>query len=104
MNGFLQIIISALVIILSPSLMFASSGAEIIKLQNVMGDITFYHKRHQERLNDCTICHRDKPGKIKGLGIDWGHNICKECHFKIKNGLIECIDCHQVRDRFISTH
>ncbi len=95
MNGYLQLIVSPFVIMLLPSVMLASSGAEIIELQNAMGRIRFYHHRHQERLGDCAICHGNKPGKIGGLRIEWGHAICKNCHFKVKNGLIDCVDCHQ---------
>lgn len=94
MNRYLCFVISALTVIF-PSVIFASTGSEIIELQNAMGNIRFYHQRHQERINDCSVCHADKPGKIQGLGIEWGHGICKNCHFKVRNGLIDCIDCHQ---------
>lgn len=93
----LKLITVSIVLMFLPSVSIASSGAEIIELQNAMGKIKFYHKRHQERLKDCTICHAGEPGKISGFRIEWGHNICKNCHFKVKNGLIECIDCHQAR-------
>jgi hypothetical protein len=95
-----RLLISALVLIMFPSVMFASSGAEIIVLPNAMGNITFPHKAHQERMNDCTICHVKVSGKMDGLRIDWGHNICKDCHVKINNGITECISCHKRDDPY----
>jgi hypothetical protein len=82
-------------VLMFPSVMFASSGADIIVLSNAMGNITFPHKAHQERMKDCEFCHTTVSGKMDGLRIDWGHIICKDCHIKINNGITECTSCHK---------
>ena len=63
-------------------------AADTITLPAKNGDITFPHKKHQELLKDCKLCHEKGPGKIEGLGKDWaqekkaGPTKCAECHKK----------------------
>jgi hypothetical protein len=77
------------------STVFAAEGPEIIDLPATMGNITFFHHKHQEKLKDCSICHEQIPGKINELGKEWAHKTCKGCHYKSKDGPTACKDCHK---------
>jgi len=69
-------------------------GPETIVLPAKMGDVTFPHAKHQKEKN-CTKCHATEAGgKIEGLGKDWAHKTCKECHAKA-GGPTKCGDCHK---------
>ena len=70
-------------------------AADSITLPAKNGDITFPHKKHQELLKDCKLCHEKGPGKIEGLGKDWAHKTCKGCHEDKKMGPTKCSDCHK---------
>jgi len=70
-------------------------AADTITLPAKNGDVTFTHKKHQEALKDCKICHEKGPGKIEGLGKDWAHKTCKGCHEEKKAGPAKCAECHK---------
>jgi flavoprotein len=70
-------------------------AADTITLPAKNGDITFPHKKHQELLKDCKLCHEKGPGKIEGLGKDWAHKTCKGCHEEKKAGPTKCSECHK---------
>ena len=70
-------------------------AADTITLPAKNGDITFPHKKHQELLKDCKLCHEKGPGKIEGLGKDWAHKTCKGCHEEKKAGPTKCAECHK---------
>ncbi len=72
-----------------------AAGPESIALPAKMGTVTFPHKKHQEMLKDCKICHEKGPGKIEGLGKDWAHKTCKGCHETKKAGPTKCGECHK---------
>lgn len=59
------------------------------------GNVTFNHKKHQEMLKDCKICHEKGPGKIEGFGKEWAHKTCKGCHTDKGAGPTKCFDCHK---------
>ena len=73
----------------------AAMAADVITLPAKNGDITFEHKKHQDRLKDCKLCHEKAPGKIEGLGKDWAHKTCKGCHEEKKAGPTKCGECHK---------
>src|SRR5664279_6445986 len=52
-------------------------AADSITFPAKNGDVTFPHKKHQEALKDCKVCHEKGPGKIEGFGKDWAHKTCK---------------------------
>jgi len=70
-------------------------AADTITLPAKNGDITFTHKKHQESLKDCKLCHEKGPGKIEGLNKDWAHKTCKGCHEEKKAGPTKCAECHK---------
>jgi hypothetical protein len=68
-------------------------AADVIQLKK---GVTFNHKAHQERLNDCTKCHATAAGgKIEGFGKDWAHKTCKGCHTEMGKGPTSCKACHK---------
>jgi flavoprotein len=72
-----------------------AAGPETIVLPAKMGNVTFNHKKHQDNLKDCKICHEKGPGKIEGFGKDMAHKTCKGCHEQKKAGPTKCGDCHK---------
>jgi flavoprotein len=70
-------------------------AADVITLPAKNGDVTFNHKKHQEAVKDCKICHEKGPGKIEGFGKDMAHKNCKGCHEEKKMGPTKCGDCHK---------
>jgi opacity protein-like surface antigen len=69
-------------------------AADTITLPAKNGNITFAHKKHQEALKDCKICHEKGPGKIEGFGKEFAHKTCKGCHEERKAGPTKCGECH----------
>ena len=86
-------------------------GSPTIKLAGKKADpVTFSHARHQERLNDCKICHnnfKQEPGAIQAA-ISAGdlkskqvmNKTCLKCHRKKtstgkKQGPTSCKACHK---------
>lgn len=75
-------------------------SADIMELPTTKNSVTFPHKRHQLKLEDCTKCHKSsKGGKIADLGKEWAHKHCRECHNEMKKGPHACMDCHKRIDR-----
>jgi hypothetical protein len=88
-----------------------NKGAEIILLPGgKMRDIHFPHRRHQDALGDCNICHDLFPqklgsivelknqGKLKKKQVMQEH--CIDCHKKMKSagwntGPTSCGRCHR---------
>ena len=70
-------------------------AADVMTLPAKNGNITFQHKKHQEMLKDCKICHEKGPGKIEGFGKDFAHKTCKGCHETKKAGPTKCGECHK---------
>ena len=73
----------------------AAMAADTITLTASNGNVTFNHKKHQETLKDCKICHEKGPGKIEGFGKDMAHKQCKGCHETKKAGPTKCAECHK---------
>lgn len=73
----------------------ASMAADTIVLNAKNGNVTFNHKKHQETLKDCKICHGDKTGKIENFNKDAAHKLCKGCHEEKKAGPTKCGECHK---------
>jgi cytochrome c553 len=69
-------------------------AADTITLPAKNGNVTFAHKKHQETLKDCKICHEKGPGKIEGFGKEFAHKTCKGCHEERKAGPTKCGECH----------
>jgi hypothetical protein len=87
--------IVAVVVAMSFSSVVFAGSPETIELPASMGKVTFHHKQHQERLNDCTKCHATKDGgKIEGFGKDVAHKTCKACHTEMGKGPTSCKECH----------
>ena len=89
-----RIIATAALIVFTAGTALAA-GPESISLPAKMGNVSFPHKKHQELLKECKICHEKGPGKIEGLGKDWAHKTCKGCHEEKKKGPTKCGECHK---------
>jgi flavoprotein len=70
-------------------------AADTMTFQTKNGQVTFPHKKHQEMLKECKICHEKGPGKIEGFGKDWAHKTCKGCHADKGAGPTKCSECHK---------
>lgn len=81
-----------------------NKGPAEVKLKASMGDITFNHTAHQERVPDCATCHHAgldagtckschdaKPEAPKAKKVF--HDLCKDCHKK-ESGPTKCKACH----------
>ena len=89
-----KIVVALFALVAFASTSFAV-GPETIKLPASMGEVTFHHKQHQERLKDCTKCHaKATGGKIADLGKDWAHKTCKGCQADGNKGPTTCKVCH----------
>ena len=66
--------------------------ADVVTYENKKGTVTFNHKAHQEKLDDCAKCHEGEPVKIEVNKV-YGHKSCKSCH-KEMNGPTKCNECH----------
>ena len=86
-----------IVIAMIATVAFAGTAiaADVIELPAKNGNISFPHKKHQEKLKDCKLCHEKGPGKIEGLGKDWAHKTCKGCHTDKGAGPTKCGECHK---------
>lgn len=86
-------------LILAAALVMFSAGAvlaaDTITLPAKNGDVTFTHKKHQEILKDCKICHEKGAGKMEGFGKDLAHKTCKGCHADKGAGPTKCAECHK---------
>ncbi len=89
-----KLIAAAALTIFSAGLALAA-GPETISLPAKMGNVSFNHKKHQDMLKDCKICHEKGPGKIEGFGKDMTHKTCKGCHEEKKQGPTKCGECHK---------
>ncbi len=86
-----------IIVALSVVVAFAGTAvaAEVIEFPATMGKVTFNHKKHQESLKECKLCHEKGPGKIEGFGKEWAHKTCKGCHEEKKAGPTKCSECHK---------
>ncbi|MCM0080890.1 cytochrome c family protein [Geomonas sp. Red32] len=87
-----KFIASIAVIAFSASMAMA---ADVMTFPAKPGNVTFPHKKHQEMLKDCKICHQKGPGKIEGFGKEFAHSTCKACHADKGAGPTKCFDCHK---------
>jgi len=94
---------AALVAIGAATLVSAADAPQEVKLPNKMGEITFAHNAHAERIGDCNKCHHNgvDAGKCRKCHDnvhapkfkDAAHMLCKDCHKK--NGVSTgCKNCH----------
>ena len=67
-------------------------AADVVTYENKKGTVTFNHKAHQEKLDDCAKCHEGEPVKIEVNKV-YGHKSCKSCH-KEMSGPTKCNECH----------
>lgn len=88
----------------SAALVSADNGPAEIKLPAKMGDVTFPHKAHQDRMGDCNACHHKgveagactscHDGTKAPKAKDAFHKLCKDCH-KEKGVDTGCKTCHK---------
>ncbi len=71
------------------------SAADKIVLRAENGKVIFTHKKHQEAIKDCKVCHGTTLGSIKVFGLYRPHELCVGCHEEKKSGPINCVDCHE---------
>jgi c(7)-type cytochrome triheme protein len=86
-----------------------SGAAEIVLEGGTSGDVAFPHRRHQEKLGDCNICHSAYPQKVRAIeelkeqGALKKKQImdtqCTRCHKEKKSagensGPTTCTTCH----------
>jgi c(7)-type cytochrome triheme protein len=72
-------------------------GADMVTLQAKMGDVTFNHKVHGEKVG-CAACHpTEPPAKFALGGKDPAHKLCGGCHGEKKMGpqASKCMECHK---------
>lgn len=89
-----------------------AGAAEIVLEGGTSGDVAFPHRRHQEKLVDCNICHAAYPQKpraieeLKEQGAlkkkEIMNNQCTKCHKEKqgageKTGPTTCTTCHVKR-------
>jgi len=70
----------------------AMAADDVMTLPAKNGNVAFPHKKHQDALKDCKVCHENGPGKIEGFGKDWAHKNCKGCHVEKNAGPTKCGD------------
>ncbi len=85
--------ISAIMLVLFSAV--SVMAADVMTFNAKNGNVTFDHKKHQELLKDCKVCHEKGPGKIEGFGKDWAHKTCKGCHTEKNAGPTKCGECHK---------
>lgn len=73
----------------------AGFAADVIVFPAESGKVVFTHKKHQEAVKDCGVCHKTAPGTMKASGQYRPHKLCIGCHEKVKSGPINCVDCHR---------
>jgi len=76
----MQVISNALIVLILSTSTVAAQSKDIIELPAEKGKISFNHKKHQDMLNDCNICHANGTGKIPELSREWGHKTYRQCH------------------------
>lgn len=105
MKKLLTLFVAAALISLAAGTAIADNkGPAEVKLPASMGDITFQHAKHQERVADCATCHHvgvdagacsschdAKPDAPKAKKVF--HKLCKSCHKK-ESGPTKCKACH----------
>lgn len=72
-------------------------AADTVTLKAKMGDVTFNHKAHGEKVG-CKACHpSDPPAKFAIGGKDPAHKLCGGCHTEKKAGpqASKCMECHK---------
>ncbi|MBT0663193.1 cytochrome c family protein [Geobacter pelophilus] len=72
----------------------AAAAPDIMTFPATVGDVIFNHKKHVDGGINCKTCHAYKGGKIKGLGKEWAHKVCRGCHEAIMMGPTKCTGCH----------
>lgn len=88
-----RILGAALLVLLCASTTFA---IEKITYPTRIGAVVFPHKKHQDVLGQCRICHENGPRKIDGFDKVMAHGKgCKGCHEQMKKGPTRCGDCHK---------
>lgn len=86
----------AVVLFAAAALAGNAFAQDVIEFKASMGNVKFNHKKHQEALKDCKVCHEKGPGKIEGFGKDYAHGKgCKGCHEQKKQGPVKCNECHK---------
>jgi c(7)-type cytochrome triheme protein len=87
------VVISLLSLAVAGSVFAEGNGAETIELKGgAMGNVTFPHRLHQEKLKDCEACHKLFPkeeGAIQKLIADGT--------LKKKEVMKDCEECHKAR-------
>jgi len=88
----------------------------INKLENHYGPVRFMHAKHAAQIQDCALCHHNRPldesasetsrcsachqepfrkDHPERLGLKAAyHQQCIECHREVDKGPIDCIGCH----------
>ena len=74
----------------------ADQMPDVITFPAKKGEVTFNHTNHVKGQSNCKTCHDRKRGKIKGLGREWAHKVCRGCHEAIMVGPVKCDGCHKV--------
>jgi predicted CXXCH cytochrome family protein len=89
-------VLAALILALFCSSAVQAEDVKVLPSSNA-GDVTFTHKKHQERLKGCTTCHKDaQGGKIENLSKKAdAHQLCVSCHETKKAGPTKCGQCHK---------
>lgn len=72
---------------------------EIMTFPAKRGPVVFNHGKHARANSSCKTCHDRKGGKIKGLGKEWAHKVCKGCHEGLLVGPVKCDGCHAAAGR-----
>ena len=107
-------VLAVIVMMVATSVGFAvanqNKGAEDMQIAGgTRGDVPFPHRAHQERLDDCNVCHStfpQKSGSIAALKANGKlkkkyvmNKLCTKCHKETKkagqkSGPTTCKACH----------
>lgn len=82
----------------------AVEGPDAVEYPSRWGIVTFKHQLHQQRVNDCLVCHHQGVemgacsachGVLPTTPIrkDVLHKQCKDCH-RERRGPTHCAGCH----------
>ncbi|MHB8845176.1 MAG: cytochrome c3 family protein [Nitrospirota bacterium] len=91
-----KFVIAAVLLMLAAAPL-AAVAADTVTLKAKMGDVTFNHKAHGEKVG-CKACHTaEPPAKFALGGKDPAHKLCGGCHTEKKAGpqANKCMECHK---------
>lgn len=109
MNKHLILTIVVTSLLFTASASYAGGTAELTIDGGKKGAVAFLHKKHQQRIGDCSVCHSSFPQKQNAIKtakekkqlkkMQVMNSICLKCHRDYKragkaSGPVSCSGCH----------